>query len=61
VYAHPRKMHLQKFHDAFDIAVQVLTWKSNHQNFLQNLTHIPFVYWKASNHLQELGTVSRMN
>ncbi len=25
VYAHPRKMHLQKFHDAFDIAVQVLT------------------------------------
>jgi hypothetical protein len=41
--------------------VQVLTWKFNHQNFLQNLMHIPFVYWKASNHLQELGTVSRVN
>jgi hypothetical protein len=28
VYAHP-----QKFHDALDMAVQVLTWKSNHQDF----------------------------
>ncbi len=33
VYAHPQKTRLQKFHDALDMAVQVLTWKSNHQDF----------------------------
>jgi hypothetical protein len=33
VYAHPQKTHLQKFHDALDMAVQVLTWKSKHQDF----------------------------
>jgi len=61
VYAHPQKTHLQKFHDALDMAVQVLTWKSNHQDFPPKFDVHTICILKTSNHWQELGTVSRIN